>query len=306
MRRRTPLRRLRHLLEGAGLETALAASRTLGIDRASDLGGRIFRTLGPRVPLHRTGERNLRRVLPELADADRRQVLQGMWENLGRVLFEFPHLRDLDPLVPDLAPRPDGAARFEVHGLEILEDLQRRNQPAVFASAHLANWEMGALVLVRAGLPMTIVYRQAENPWANRIIQGHRPAGVEYIRKWRAGRALLEAVRHRRSIGVLNDQKLAEGPLVELLGVPARTAPAAASLALRESLPLLPLRVERREQASFRITIEPALPVPSGALDRRERTLVLLRTLNDRFSAWIRARPDEWLWVHRRWPEPDL
>jgi KDO2-lipid IV(A) lauroyltransferase len=24
--------------------------------------------------------------------------------------------------------------------------------------------------------------------------------------------------------------------------------------------------------------------------------------MNDRLERWIRARPEEWLWLHRRWP----
>ena len=73
-------------------------------------------------------------------------------------------------------------------------------------------------------------------------------------------------------------------------------------LALRVGLPVFPLRVQRTGGAAFRVTIEPALPVPETGMPRRERTLILLRALNDRFGAWIRACPEQWLWIHQRWP----
>ena len=302
MRRRSPVRRLRHVAEAFGLHSLVATARALDIDRASALGSRVFRILGPRLPLHGTAERNLRRILPDLDAAGRARVLAGMWDNLGRLAFEFPHLHRLDPFHPEVAPLPDGSPRFQVEGLDTVERLRASGQSAVFASAHLANWEIGALVLTRAGLPMTYVYRQADNPWADRVIQGCRPRGAEFVRKRLAGRALLDAVRRGRSVGVVNDQKLTEGPLVEFLGVPAGTAPVAASLALRADLPVVPLRVQRTHGAAFRVTIEPALPVPAADGPRQERTLALLRALNDRFSAWILARPEQWLWIHRRWP----
>ena len=302
MRHRSPVRSARHLAEAVGLHSALAVSRALDIDRASALGSRVLRALGPRLPLHRTAERNLRRVLPDLDARGRESVLTGMWDNLGRLVFEFPHLHRLDPFRSRSAPLPDGSPRFEVEGLEAVERLRARGQSAVFASAHLANWEIGALVLTRAGLPMTYVYRQAENPWADRVIQGYRPKGAEFVRKRLAGRALVSAVRRGRSVGVVNDQKLTEGPLVDFLGIPAGTAPVAASLALRAEIPIVPLRVERTRGAAFRVTIEPALPVPDAAGSRQERTLALLRALNDRFSNWIMAHPEQWLWIHRRWP----
>ena len=302
MPQRSTARWIRHALEALGFQSVLAASRALDIDRASAMGGRVLRALGPRFPMHRTADHNLRRIFPEFDPDDRRRVLDGMWDNLGRLVFELPHLHKLDPNCAEAAPLPDGTGRFQIEGLETLETLRAQGQNAVFASAHLANWEVGAVVLTRAGLPMTYVYRQANNPWVDQRIQAFRPRGAEFVQKLRAGRVLLDAVRQGRSVGVVNDQKLAEGPLVEFLGVPAGTAPVAASLALRAELPVFPLRVQRVQGAGFKVTVEPALPVPDADLPRQERTLVLLRALNDRFSAWIRARPEEWLWVHRRWP----
>ncbi|MCY4004999.1 MAG: lauroyl acyltransferase [Rhodospirillales bacterium] len=302
MRRRTPLRRIRHAVEAIGLHSAMAASRALDIDRASALGSRLLRTLGPRIPLHATAEDNLRRILPELDAAGRDRVLSGMWDNLGRLVFEFPHLHRLDPFRPQVAPLPDGTPRFQLEGLEVVEGLRARGQCAVFASAHLANWEIGALVLTRAGMPMTYVYRQADNPWADDVIQSYRLEDAEFVRKRHAGRALLDALRRGRSVGVVNDQKLTEGPLVDFLGVPAGTAPMAASLALRASLPVFPLRVQRTGGAAFRVTIEPALPTPAERGTQRERRLALLRSLNERYSDWIRDCPEQWLWIHRRWP----
>jgi KDO2-lipid IV(A) lauroyltransferase len=29
----------------------------------------------------------------------------------------------------------------------------------------------------------------------------------------------------------------------------------------------------------------------------------LTLAINDRLSAWVRDRPAEWLWLHRRWPD---
>ncbi len=302
MRRRPPLRRVRHATEALGLQALVATSRALDIDRASALGSRVLRTLGPCLPLHGTAERNLRRILPELDAAGRGRVLAGMWDNLGRLVFEFPHLHRLDPFGAQAALLPDGSPRIQVEGLQAVEELRNLGRGAVFATAHLANWEIGALVLTRAGLPMTYVYRPADNPWTDRVIQRYRPAGAEFIRKHQAGRSLVDAVRRGRSVGIVNDQKLTEGPMVDFLGVPAGTAPVAAALALRGHLPVFPLRVQRTDGAAFRVTIEPALPVPAAGVPRRERMLVLLRALNDRFGAWIRACPEQWLWIHRRWP----
>jgi len=29
----------------------------------------------------------------------------------------------------------------------------------------------------------------------------------------------------------------------------------------------------------------------------------LTQAVNDRLETWIRAKPESWLWLHRRWPK---
>jgi Kdo2-lipid IVA lauroyltransferase/acyltransferase len=88
---------------------------------------------------------------------------------------------------------------------------------------------------------------------------------------------------------------------VPFLGVEAMTAPAIAELAYRYDCPVVPARVERLKGARFRITFEPPLEKPATG-DRQTDVKLLMTAVNDRLSAWIRERPEQWLWVHNRWP----
>ncbi len=294
--------RLRHFVEAAGLRAAFATARAFNIDRASAIGGRLLRFLGPHTPLHRRGEKNLIRVMPKLNEKERQAILDGMWDNLGRLAFEWPHLPSLDPFADNQALLPDGSPRIIVTGKEILERVRDSNRSAIFATAHTANWELALLVCVRAGLPMTVVYRHAENPISDRLIQDVRSLDAVFVRKQSAGRSLLQAIRENRSIGVLNDQKLTEGIHLPFLGISAGTAAVVPAIALHHGLPLVPVRIERRGGASFRAIFEPPIKEPDPGLDRKERLRQFVLALNDRYSAWIRERPQEWLWIHRRWP----
>lgn len=299
---RPPLQRLRHFAEAAALRASFTASRGLGMDRASAAGGALLRAAGPLTPLHRRAARHLSAVFPNMAPERRRAILRDMWENVGRYAFEWPHLPRLDPFDPASGPLPDGSPRFLIEGREHLDRIRASGRSAVLAGAHIANWEAGLLVCVRAGLPMTVVYRDAKNPASERLIQRIRGGDAVYVRKKLAGRHLLQAVRENRCIGVLNDQKLIEGIRVPFLGLPAGTAAPAAAIALRRSLPVVPVQVKRRGGAGFQVLVEPPLAEPDASLPRGERLRLLLAALNDRYSAWIRERPGEWLWMHRRWP----
>jgi Kdo2-lipid IVA lauroyltransferase/acyltransferase len=80
------------------------------------------------------------------------------------------------------------------------------------------------------------------------------------------------------------------------------TAPALAVLALRFDCDVLSLRVERLDGARFRVTVFPPLPLPRSG-DRHADAAALMARVNATLEAWIRDRPEQWLWVHRRWPD---
>lgn len=98
------------------------------------------------------------------------------------------------------------------------------------------------------------------------------------------------------------DQKLNDGIAVPLFGRPAMTSPALAELALRFRCPVVPGHVERIGPARFRMIPEPPLMLPETG-DREADIASLTRQVNECLERWIRARPESWLWLHRRWPD---
>jgi KDO2-lipid IV(A) lauroyltransferase len=80
------------------------------------------------------------------------------------------------------------------------------------------------------------------------------------------------------------------------------TAPATAALALRFRCPVIAGRVERLGPARFRLTVEPPMPLPDSG-NRAADVASLTADINLVLERWIRARPDHWLWLHRRWPK---
>lgn len=49
--------------------------------------------------------------------------------------------------------------------------------------------------------------------------------------------------------------------------------------------------------------ITPPLKVPKIGTPQ-EKTIALLTQMNQHIEAWIRDHPEQWFWVHRRWPKP--
>ena len=80
------------------------------------------------------------------------------------------------------------------------------------------------------------------------------------------------------------------------------TAPALAELALRYDCAVLPARVDRLCGARFRFMIFPALDFERSG-DQRADVRRAMIAVNRCLEEWIRERPGQWLWLHRRWPD---
>jgi Kdo2-lipid IVA lauroyltransferase/acyltransferase len=99
---------------------------------------------------------------------------------------------------------------------------------------------------------------------------------------------------------MLMDQKMNDGIKTRLFGREAMTASALGALALRLRCPVIPGHVERVGPARFRLVCEAPMDLPDSG-DRKADIAAVTQQVNDWLEQWIRARPEEWLWLHRRW-----
>jgi len=282
--------------QAALLRLVFALFGALPLDHASAVGGWIGRTIGPRLGVSRRARRNFDIALPDLTEPQRREIIRAMWDNLGRVAAEYPHLTEIRCFGP--------GARVEVLGTEHVDTARAANRPIMLVSGHFGNWEVGCLAALQYGLEVAQIYRAANNPAIEAIMLALRQGlGVDPIAKGASGaRRIIGAIRAGRTVAMLIDQKMNDGIPVPFFGRIAMTAPAAAELALRYDCAILPCRVERLNGARFRVTVSAALKLPHSG-DRHADIAATMAQLNRQLEAWVRDAPAQWFWLHRRWPE---
>jgi KDO2-lipid IV(A) lauroyltransferase len=285
-----------HRLEALAAGAAFALFRALPLGAASALGGFVARTIGPRLGIARRAEKNLRRAFPDWPEARVRAVARQAWDNLGRTAAEYAKLDRIDCYA--------AGGRVRVSGVEHLDQLRDDGKAGIFFSGHLANWEVMPLAGAQRGLPISLVYRGANNPAVDdMILQARRAITDSNIPKGASGaRQLIGIVRSGGHVAILVDQKLNDGIAVPFFGRMAMTAPAIAQLALKFDIPLVPVSCVRRQGARFEVTFHPPLDVPRTG-DRAADTLAIMTKVNTMIEGWIRANPGQWLWLHRRWPD---
>jgi KDO2-lipid IV(A) lauroyltransferase len=281
--------------EACGAALLAACFGALPLDRASALGGWLARQIGPALGISKRARLNLAVAIPHLTPGEIENIVRGMWDNLGRVAAEYPHLRKMRVFEP--------GGSVETRGFEHVDRARAAGRRMIFFSGHLANWEIAALAAGQYGIDIAQIYRAANNPLVDRLVARLRGELGELIPKGALGsRRAVAALRRGGHLSMLVDQKLNDGIPVPFFGREAMTAPALALLALHYDCDVLPARVERRGGARFRLTIYPPLPLAKSG-DRNADVAALMTAVNAMLEAWIRERPEQWLWLHRRWPD---
>ena len=283
-----------HFFQAFALAVFFGFCRLLPIDWASGLGGWIGRSVVSRMATSRKAARNVARAFRENTDVENRRILIGMWDNLGRVAAEYPHL-------PRICAKLNGG-RVEVIGLDIIEALAKDGKPVILFGAHLANWEVQHYIARHTGLKLGLIYRAPNNEWVDRLIRRLRDTPLLFRKGREGARALYALLRQGGHAAMLVDQKMNDGIAVPFFGRDAMTAPAIAQFALRLNCVLVPVRTERLVGARFRVTVYPPMqiaPTADRAADERD---IMVR-INALIEAWVRERPAQWLWLHRRWPD---
>ena len=279
---------------------AFGAVRLMSLERASAVGGAVARAIGPLLPAHRIAADNLRHAFPDMAPARRAAILRNAWDNLGRMGCEYAHIDHIVRL--DLEDQSRGRIEASEETIAGFMRMRDENRPALVFTAHLANWEIPAVLATRLGLPAAALYRTPNNRFVARRILALRsglmgrliPAGRE------APMALAAALGRGEHVGMLVDQRLGRGALVPFFGRPAATNTLLARLARQIDCPVYGVRTIRLPNVRFRMELVGPLALPRAA-DGRIDLVGATAAITQVVEGWIRDLPDQWLWMHRRW-----
>ncbi|HTM82363.1 lysophospholipid acyltransferase family protein [Asticcacaulis sp.] len=282
-------------LEAFLYDAFAAFTRALPVDTASDFGGWLFKTLGPLTPVQKTVKRNLELAFPDMNEAARKILITRQWENTGRAMAgEFAIM---DRIVKD-------KDRIEIEGFEKLEAIAASGKPVIFISGHLSNFEIMNAAILAAKVPYMITYRAANNPYVDDRMRATRAAyGVAaFAPKGSDGaKELLIALQNGESVGLMNDQKFNRGIPTPFFGHIAETAPGPTRLAQRFGTVLQPLTIRRLRKARFHVMVHDPIHVDDTGHKAQD-----IETTVCKISAFIeqavRDNPEEWFWVHKRWP----
>lgn len=262
-----------------------AGMRALGLRRASALGGAVLRAVGPLTPRHKRVLANLALAFPERDAAWRASVARDAWENLGRTACEYVHLAEL-------------AAQAELppETMAALARARADTRPKLVMAAHLANWEVTAVIMHAQGERSAIVYRTPNNARIAAMVRAMREPLMGHLipATMAAPRTMHAMLKDGVSIGMLIDQHFSRGMRVEFMGADVLANPLIAQLAARHGVAVYGMRAVRLPGGGVRAVLEGPYELPADIAGA-------VQAQNDIIARWVREHPGDWLWMHRRW-----
>ncbi len=269
---------------------------------AAVIAGRSLGRVGYTIcgKLRRTGLRNLELAYPAMSARGRQRILRGCFDSLGRQLGEFSQF----PRTSAEGLRDILEYEYDAADMERILAAKRCGQGIIFITSHLGAWEL--LVFAHSAFddPLSFLVRPIDNPRIDRMIEQVRTRfGSLPIDKKAGVLTALRVLRKGGTLGILADLNTQphEGVFVPFFGHLACTTAGVAALALRTNALVVPVCApwDNRRQR-FIARGGPVLEVVRTGDYQHD-----IEINTARFAAaiedHIRAYPEQWLWIHRRW-----
>ena len=285
------MKKIKYLIEFIFIYLLFIFFKIIGYEKASDIGEKLGKKLGPYFRSNRKIRQNLEDTKNSNIINQKDKIISSMWGNYGRILSEYPFIKDF---------KEEKLSKYiKIVGNENLNLLKKRNRQAVFVSGHFNNFELMAMQIEKNDIKLAAIYRPLNNIFLNKVMEDIRKKYIckNQIKKGKSGiRNIINLVNQGFSIALMIDQRVSEGIKSNFFGRKAFTTTIPAQLIRKYDLDVIPVYIERIEKKNFKITFYKAISF-DGIFTKEEIT----HKLNVILENMILKNPDQWIWSHNRW-----
>jgi len=281
---------IRYLFEYISIVILFSLFKLLGYKISSEVGYLLGKTFGQFFRSKKIIKNNLIKFDNSLSPEKIKKITSEMWGNYGRILSEYPYISNFR--------KGDLDKYIKIENIEKLEEI-KKGQPVIFISAHFSNFELMAMVIEKAGVNLSAIYRPLNNKMVNSIMEPLRKKYIckNQIKKGINGlRESLKFFKQGTSIAIMIDQRVSEGEKINFFDHPAFTTTIPAQFVKKFGCKIQPVHIERHNKINFKITFDEQIFIEENV----DETLISLK-LNQWLEKKIRKNPSQWIWSHDRW-----
>ena len=270
--------------------------KILGLKNASNLGSILGKVIGPFFRSKNIIKQNIKIGLGSLEKNKEKEIINGMWSNIGRTFAEYVFLKNFKL-------KKTGFDHMKITGIEYLDQIKKSNKPVVFFSGHFANFELMAMELSKFGIKLAAIYRPLNNFFLNPLMEYLR---IKYIcpvqipKGISGSRDIVKKIKDGYSIALMVDQRVSEGPRISFFDKEAHTTTIPVQIALKYNCKLVPIYIERKNAANFEMVNHKPYEITKTGVyeeDLKKNSL----EINQSIEKMIVKNPYQWIWTHNRW-----
>ena len=282
---------IKYFFEFILIGTLLLIFKIIGYRLASNIGAFIGEKIGPLSRSKKNIISNIKKVFPKLEQKKIDLIIKKMWNNYGRILADYMFIKKFRTL--KFKPY------LQVEGMEIFEEIKKKNEQVVFISGHFNNFELMAMEIEKSGINVGAIYRPLNNIFLNKIMERIRKNHIckNQIKKGISGmREMIRLYKNGFSIALMIDQRVSEGIKLNFFGYPALTTTIPAQLVRKFGCRVVPVYIERFDNLYFKMSINRPLK-----FEKNQSIEDISSILNKELEKMILKNPEQWIWSHNRW-----
>lgn len=239
---------------------------------------------------------NLVAIMPD--EKNLHKKTREVFQNFGKYLVEFFCMTkkfDADFVRKNV----------KVVNQEVLKQVLDRGKGGIIVTAHIGNWEFGAILLCMLGYPIVAVALPHKERPVNDLFNEQREAkGITIVPPHLAIRKGMETIRNNKFFALVADRDFTQsGEVLDFLGKRALIPKGAALFSLKTGAPIVPCFLTRNADNTFTFDFkDPIIPPTQVDEDVKESALLaVMQQYTAVIEQKIREFPTQWLMFRQFW-----
>ena len=258
----------------------------------SNLGGLIFKLIGPKTKIQKIVKKNLLQIFPNTELAFLSKESQKNWFKIGKTFFELL-------ILPKIINTKN---RILIEGKENIKNIVENSEKVIFIGIHQSNWEILLPTIDKMGIPVAGIYRHINNPYINNLILKIRKKCIYSKKSFytpkgkKSAKEIIEGIKNDISIVLLIDQKDSAGEEVPFFDFPAKTQTGFIKISKKYNLKIVPVQNIRNNNDTFTLKFHK----PINQISNEISDINAMKNIHSIIEEWIKTNPSDWFLQHNR------
>ncbi len=245
---------------------------------------------------HRAVRNNLRTILN--TDKNLEPLVREVFRNFGKYLVDFFRM-DKNMNMQFIQEN------VKVENLDYIKKALERGKGAIIITAHIGNWELGAVAVSVLGYPlMAVALPHKERPVNDLFNHQREVKGITVVPSNVAVRKCIDTLRNNKLVALVADRDFTlHGEVLDFLGRKAFIPKGAALFSIKTGAPIVPCFMTRNPDDTFVLSLEQPIVPPLEIKETiaQDALIKVMRQYTDVIENKIRQFPTQWLMFREFW-----